>query len=164
MSGFFFPCQNLFQYVQCWQWYLPPTYMVRTRDICVCKMSQNLTYRAHMDMDGSTWSMKTTVQLCLSCLQSDLHSGPVHARSQRAPLYSPLLSVIGKTHADHKVLAAPGPLHTSPAAHTALSLLSGGPDKQAEKNKYLIRKKKASENIHQINERWSVNHQIKVLH
>ena len=80
-----------------------------------------------MVTNGSSWSMKIT------CLQSDLHSGPVHARSQRAPPYSPLLSVIGKTHADHKALAAPGPSHTSPAAHTALSLLSEGPDKQAEK-------------------------------
>lgn len=86
-----------------------------------------------MVTDGSSWSMKTTEQLCPSCLQSDLHSGPVHARSQRAPPYSPLLSVIGKTHADHKALAAPGPSHTSPAVHTALSLLSGGPDKKQKK-------------------------------
>jgi hypothetical protein len=49
----------------------------------------------------------------------------VHAGSQRAPLYSPLLTVIRKTRAYHTTLVVPGPLHTSPAVHSAFSLLLG---------------------------------------
>lgn len=54
----------------------------------------------------------------------------MHARSQRAPLYNPLLSVTGKTCDYHTTLVVPGPLHTSPAVHSALSLLLGGPDEE----------------------------------
>lgn len=99
---------------------------------------QKLTYRTYSPMVGllgaqRLFKLLATVWLCPSCLQADSHSGPVRARSQRAPLYSPLLSLTGKTRAYHRGLAVPGPWRTSLTAHTALSRLLGGPDKETEK-------------------------------
>ena len=69
-------------------------------------------------------------KLSPSGLQADLHNGPLHARNPRAPLCSPPLSVTWRIHAHHRARAAPEPLHISPAARIALSLLLGDPKRE----------------------------------